>query len=141
MIIYRIITLSCLILTLTNCQVIWKKSSSQPTSSSTDHTNLVDENAKKVAAKYAKKYNLSGNIVAHYPDFNMRLLSTHIKGTDTISVFEISSKNGLERERIHCSTKDPEKKHLYIEGMHFFYHSDQPGKINIYIPSMLMATN
>lgn len=141
---FRVITISSMLLGLTSCQSIWEKSSSNPNarvSKNGVYTNQVDSEAKKITAKYEREYNLSGNTIALYPDFNIRLVSTEIKGYDTISLFEISSKSGLEKDQLRCTTEDPEKKHLYIEDMHFFYHSDTPGKINIYIPPILMASN
>ena len=129
-------------ISLSSCQAIWKNSSSNPEASfqkDGTYPNQVDLGAKKINAKYAKEYNLAGNIIAHYPDFNIRLVSTKIKGNETISLFEISSKNGLEKDFISCTTSEPDKKHLYIENLHFFYHSNEPGKINIYFPPMLIV--
>jgi len=128
---------------LSSCQwgqKAWENSSSNPKLKFGTYANPVDSDAKRINAKYAKEYNLSGNVIAQYPDFDIHLVSTVIKGEETTSLFEITSKNGIEKEQIRCTTKDPEKKHLYIADMHFFYHSEDPGKINIYIPPMLLAS-
>ena len=139
----RTITLSSLLLSLIGCQTIWENSTSNPETTLKQNgvfPNPVDSNAKKITAKYSKQYNLSDNVIALYPDFNIRLTSTQIIDDETISTFGISSKNGLDKNEIKCSNKIPDKQHLYIEGMHFFYHSVAPGKINIYIPEILMVS-
>lgn len=138
-----LLPLACAI-SLSSCQ-LGTKSSKKPTSTPKynlgKHNNLVDPSAKKITANYANEYNLSGNVIAIYPEFQIRLVSTEIKDDDTISLFEVTSTNGLERDQLRCTTKDPEKQHFYIEDMHFFYHSNTPGKINVYIPQILLAKN
>lgn len=121
-------------------QNAWKNSSSNSSHQWVTHSNKVDDSAKKISARYGREYNLSGNVIAEYPDFNVKLDHTKIKGTETICVYEISSKDGDDKTTIDCSTAKPDKQHLYLAGMHFFYHSDTPGKLNIYFPPILMAS-
>ena len=140
----KAITLSSLILGLTSCQTLWKKRSVGTQSKLTPYKNVsyannTDARAKKITAKYSKEYNLSGNIIADYEDFQVELISTEIRDTETISTFEITSRLGKDKKQLRSSTKEPEKKYFYLEDMHFFYHSSKPGKINIYIPPILTA--
>ncbi len=133
----------CSALALSSCQ--WLPKGTKPLTENpnikTGHfINKVDTSAKKISAKYGKDYNLTGNTVAVYPGFTVTLVSTTIKKNSTTCTYKVVSKNGLEKENIVCSTANPEKQHLYLEDMHFFYHSNEPGKLNIYIPAILIAS-
>jgi len=142
MTVLKTIALLSLSLSLSSCQTLWKKAphdTTQQLRKNGTYTNIVNSEAKRIQATYGQEHSLTGNTIARYPLFEVHLVSTTIKGNDTISLFEVVSRNGLERDQLTCSSINPEKQHLYIEDSHFFYHSNQPGMINIYFPPILMV--
>jgi len=113
----------------------------KPLKSPTTLINKVDQSAITFKAKYGVDYEVQGNAIAKYPHFNLTLFSleTLPKSTDTIHIYELSSKNNLNRTHISCESANPTKRHFSLEGLHFYYHSNSKGAINIYMPPQLLA--
>jgi len=103
--------------------------------------NTVDDSALTYRAKYGSDYEIEGNVIAKYPHFNLALFSKKnlpsLKGS--IHVYELTSKDGFSKTHISCDSSHPEKKHFFLEGFHFYYHSNNEGSINIYMPPQLLA--
>ncbi len=103
--------------------------------------NAVYPSAMTYRAKYGKDYEIDGNVIAKYPHFNLILFSHRTlpnKG-GTIFTYEATSKDGYSKKHITCDPRDLDKKHFQLEGLHFFFHSNSQGSINIYMPAQLMA--
>ena len=103
--------------------------------------NKVDDSAITYRAKYGSDYEIQGNVIAKYPHFNLALFSEKILPSQkgAIQVYELSSKDGLAKTHISCDSRSPEKKHFFLEELHFYYHSNKNGAINIYMPPQLLA--
>lgn len=103
--------------------------------------NTIDYSALQYRARYGANYEINGNVIAKYPHFNLSLFSKKtlpsLKGS--IHVYELSSQDGFGKTHITCDSRHTEKKHLYLEGLHFYYHSNTEGSINIYMPPQLLA--
>ncbi len=105
--------------------------------------NTIDPSAITYRAKYGRDYEIDGNVIAKYPHFDLILFS-HKKLPSkggVVYTYEVTSKDGYYKTHISCNSKDPDKKHFHIEGMHFYYHSNSKGSINIYMPEQLIARN
>lgn len=121
---------------------------SSPSNNSNDQTsalviNKIDQSAFTYRAKYGRDYEIDGNVIAKYPHFDLILFS-HKKISSKrgiIYTYEITSKDGFLKTLITCNSKKPEKKYFQMEGLHFYYHSNSNGSINIYIPDQLIAKN
>lgn len=103
--------------------------------------NTVNGSAITYRAKYGSDYEIQGNVIAKYPHFNLALFSekTLPSQKGTIHIYELTSKDGIAKTHISCDTREPEKKHFYLENLHFYYHSNSKGAINIYMPPQLLA--
>jgi len=104
--------------------------------------NKVDDSAITYQAKYGIDYEIEGNVIAKYPHFDLTLFSerTHSSKQHAITIYELTSKDGFAKTHISCDTRAPEKKHFYIEELNFYYHSNNKGVINIYMPPQLLAS-
>lgn len=105
--------------------------------------NTIDKSALTYRAKYGVDYEILGNVIARYPHFNLALFSqkTLPNNKGSIRIYELTSKDGFAKTHISCDTRHPNKKHFLLEGLHFYYHSNNNGSINIYMPKQLLAQN
>ncbi len=103
--------------------------------------NTIDKSALTYRAKYGVDYEIDGNIIAKFPHFNLALFSqkTLPNNKGSIHIYELTSKDGFAKTHISCDTRQPDKKHFFLEGLHFYYHSNSDGSINIYMPPQLLA--
>ena len=103
--------------------------------------NTIDQSAITYRAKYGLDYEIQGNVIAKYPHFDLTLFSKKNlpSGKNAIYVYELTSKDGFMKMHISCDPTQPEEKHFYLEELHFFYHSNSKGTINIYMPEQLIA--
>jgi hypothetical protein len=103
--------------------------------------NTIDQSALTYRAKYGRDYEIDGNVIAKYPHFDLCLFSHKSLPSNAgiIYIYEVSSKDGYFKTHITCDPRDPEKKYFHLEGLHFYYHSNSNGSINIYMPNQLMA--
>lgn len=117
--------------------------SSSESEASSKTINKIDNTALTYKAEYGTDYEIQGNVVAKYPHFYLSLFSqeTIRNASDNHSTYtyEVTSKDGYSKTHISCNTKDPTKKHFHLEGLHFYYHSNNNGSINIYMPPQLLA--
>ena len=107
----------------------------------TTFINTVDNSALTFKAKYGIDYEVNGNSIAKYPHFNLALFSqkTLPSSKSAIHIYELTSKDGIGKTHISCDPRHSEKKHFFLEGLHFYYHSNSEGAINIYMPPQLLA--
>jgi hypothetical protein len=103
--------------------------------------NTIDQSAITYRAKYGLDYEIQGNVIAKYPHFDLTLFSKKNVSSEkgAIYVYELTSKDGFVKMHITCDPTHPEKKHFYLEELHFYYHSNSNGTINIYMPEQLIA--
>jgi len=92
-------------------------------------------------AKYGITYEIIGNVIARYPHFDLTIFGKQSipSSDDQITTYELSSKDGFAKTHITSDPRDKEKKHFYLESLHFFYHSNEANHINIYMPPQLLA--
>ncbi len=129
---------------LSSCSVISSKKHPASTQQSKTLVNTVDKSALKFKAQYGTEYQISGNAIAKYQHFDLSLFSKktvliNTRKTSTY-IYELTSKDGFGKTHISCDPRTPEKKHFFLEGLHFYYHSNNDGSINIYMPPQLMAS-
>lgn len=129
---------------LLGCGIWSSDNNSELTYPSNTVINTIDESALKFRAKYGTTYEIKGNTIAKYPHFDLCLFSkkitTHNTSKHPIYTYELTSKDGLGKTHIICDLSNPEKKHFFLEGLHFYYYTDTAGSINIYMPPQLMAS-
>ncbi|MEZ7957658.1 MAG: hypothetical protein QMC23_02090 [Rubritalea sp.] len=103
--------------------------------------NTIDKSALTYRAKYGIDYEIHGNVIAKFPHFDLVLFSQKRLPNDkgSIHTYELTSKDGLAKMQISCDPSHPEKKHFLLEDLHFYYHSNDQGSINIYMPKQLLA--
>jgi len=103
--------------------------------------NTVDNNALTYKAKYGFDHEISGNIIAKFPHFDLTLFSKQSLPTENafVYVYELTSKNGFDKIHITCDPREAEKQHFSLNDLHFYYHSNRKGAINIYMPQQLLA--
>jgi hypothetical protein len=103
--------------------------------------NKVDQSALIYWAKYGHDYEIDGNVIAKYQHFDLSLFSRKSLPANggTIYIYEVSGKDGYFKTHITCDPREPDKKYFHIEGLHFYFHSNSKGSINIYMPDQLMA--
>ena len=92
-------------------------------------------------AKYGVTYEIIGNVIAKYPHFDLSIFSKSAipNSKEHIITYELTSKDNFAKTHIVCNPKENEKKHFYIENLHFYYHSNAANHINIYMPPQLLA--
>ena len=103
--------------------------------------NAVNHSALKFKAKYGIDYEIHGNVIAKFTHFDLALFSqkTLPNKKGVIHIYELTSKDGFGKTHISCDPRHPAKKHFFLEGLHFYYHSNSDGSINIYMPPQLLA--
>jgi len=126
---------------LVSCSLKPPSNSNDPTESPTLMINTIDESALTYRAKYGIDYEIQGNVIAKYPHFNLALFSQKNLSSNkgSIHTYELTSKDGFSKIHISCNPRHPEKKHFLLEDLHFYYHSNSDGSINIYMPPQLLA--
>ncbi len=126
---------------LLSCSLISFNKSSTPSKTSALIINNVDNSALTYRAKYGLDYEIHGNTIAKFPHFNLTLFSqkTLPSRSGNIHIYELTSKDGFSKTHISCDPRRPKKKHFFLEGLHFYYHSNNDGSINIYMPKQLLA--
>ena len=129
---------------LVSCGIMPTNDSALSTHASKENNgklNAIDDSALTYRAKYGTDYEIHGNVIARYPHFNLSLFRQKSipsqKGS--IYIYELTSKNGLGKTHISCDPRHSEKKHFFLKGLHFYYHSNSEGAINIYMPPQLLA--
>lgn len=127
-----------LTIAITSCKL--GTTTTQKTTQPTTHTKI-DSTAHIINAKYGTNYQIYGNTIAKFPHFNLSHFSQQPipSSKDAIHTFEITSKDGFAKTHITSDTSKPQRKHFSLEGLHFYYHSNTPGYINIYMPPQLLA--
>ena len=92
-------------------------------------------------AKYGITYEIMGKVIAKYPHFDLSIFGKQsIPSSDEhITTYELTSKDGFAKTHIISDPRDKEKKHFYLENLHFYYHSNSVNQINIYMPPQLLA--
>jgi hypothetical protein len=132
------ITLSHL---LVSCGLLPSNDNSNLGENTTLLINTIDQSAITYRAKYGLDYEIQGNVIAKYPHFDLTLFSRKSlpSNKEAVYVYELTSKDGFMKIHICCDPASPEKKHFYLEDLHFYYHSNSNGTINIYMPDQLIA--
>ena len=130
------------LVSLCQCGVFSNKGSrpSAEDVTSTVTPNRIDSNAIHFKARYGTEYEIQGNVIAEYPDFNLSLHKTTIdKNKNIISTYKFTSKSDDNVSFLDVESEGVGRKHFYLEGSHFYYHSNKPQTINIYMPPQLLA--
>ena len=120
-----------------------------PTTVKIDNKNaensLDEEQVKQSAitykAKYGVTYEIIGNVIAQYPHFDLTIFgkqSIHDSDKKT-TTYELTSKDGFAKTHIMSDPRQRDKKHFYLENLHFYYHSNAADQITIYMPPQLLA--
>lgn len=127
--------------TLVSCSLESSKDEQAHTTPPSTLINTVDNSALTFNAKYGIDYEIHGNVIAKFPHFDLALFSlkTLPNNKGAIHVYELTSKEGFGKTHISCDPRQSEKKHFFLEGLHFYYHSNSDGDINIYMPPQLLA--
>ncbi len=106
----------------------------------TQKINHVDAHAMRFKARYGTEYEIRGNVIAEYPDFYLSLHKTTIdKHKHIISTYQLASKIDDNVTFLDLDSSALGRKHFYLEGHHFYCHSNKPHTINIYYPPQLLA--
>ena len=87
-------------------------------------------------AEYGKLYEIRGNVVAKYPDFDITL---HRKETEKTPLTYMVM-NQLGAHLYITAPTDGERNHFYFKGKHFYYQTDEHDRLTIYVPSILTAS-
>lgn len=128
-------------LLLVSCSLKSSNNISHPVKPPSLLINTVDKSALTYRAKYGSDYEIHGNVIAKFQHFDLALFSqkTLPNNKGSIHTYELTSKDGFGKTHISCDPRIPAKKHFFLEGLHFYYHSNSGGSINIYMPPQLLA--
>ena len=92
-------------------------------------------------AKYGVTYEILGNVIAKYPHFDLSIFNKALvpESEEQVITYELTSKDGFSKTHIASDPRRKDKQHFYLEGLHFYYHSNAINQINIYMPPQLLA--